>query len=934
MCGVGVFALPVAFQQAGLWTGVILTFLLGVVNAHSMMKLVKCSQFLCHQKALNEDTNKLDTIQPIRPVEKSRYDASDNAKNKREAVALKGIEEFEKGEAVEKRFTLNYGDMAHEAFATQQSKSLRRLAKPMKIAVNACIIGLQLGICSAFYIFVVDHAKEVLDVLFSTELSRDTLFFTILPFFILIATVRSLVVLSWIGLIGNVLVVSAILIILGQMLFMEHTPLSYLPGFTGIEAATLAAGSIVYAYAAQAVVLPLENKMRKPRDMLGVCGVISTSVIIISFLYNITGFLGYVTYGDSLKGSITLNLTNSPLDFSVKLMLLLMTYCGYLIQHYPIVEMLWPTVQNRFKNASDKAILAVDYALRYAVVVLSFGLAYVIPNFKDIVPFIGVTTGMMIALVFPPLLETVVFIEKWRNGSVVALETVYYAVRISFELIRNPFLNQYKYIMTSAEEEQLTGLRSSYAFINLTKAICGVGIFALPVAYLQSGLWAGIILTVVLAFVNWHNMVKLVVCSQYLSKKKLERSRREKSEHNKSSNQSATTESVTTNEPEKVYKSLESTTTELEKEHKTVKSTSTSESETSQSTRERRISLSFGDMAEEAFASKETKTLRDMAKPIKFVSNACILGLQVGICSAYYVFVAEHLQEGTKYIFSVYVSRNLSFLILLPFFILLTSVRNLTLLSWIGLAGNILLAIAIISIDVKMIFMPHIPLSQLPSFTSIEGATSAAGTLIYALVGHAVVLALENKMRKPKDMLGPCGVISGVVIMLSILYAFTAVLGFITYGDRLRGSITLNLTNSWFDFTIKMSLMLMTYCGYLIQHYPVVETLWPFAQAYFEKINKLLLNYALRYAVVLLSFALACLIPNLENIIPFVGVTCGMMITLIFPALIEAVAFSDQWRRKSFMTLFFKVAVDVLYIILGLVFMVVGLFSRLIETHE
>ncbi|VDK43572.1 unnamed protein product [Cylicostephanus goldi] len=219
MCGVGVFALPVAFQQAGLWTGVILTFLLGVVNAHSMMKLVKCSQYLCHQKALNEETNKLDTIQPVRPMEKSRYDASDNAKNKPEAVALKkDFEEFEKGESVEKRFTLNYGDMAHEAFATQQSKSLRRLAKPMKIAVNACIIGLQLGICSAFYIFVVDHAKEVLDFLFSTELSRDTLFFTILPFFILIATVRSLVVLSWIGLIGNVLVVAAILIILGVSL--------------------------------------------------------------------------------------------------------------------------------------------------------------------------------------------------------------------------------------------------------------------------------------------------------------------------------------------------------------------------------------------------------------------------------------------------------------------------------------------------------------------------------------------------------------------------------------------------------------------------------------------------------------------------------------------------------------------------------------------
>ncbi|VDK51329.1 unnamed protein product [Cylicostephanus goldi] len=96
-----------------------------------------------------------------------------------------------------------------------------------------------------------------------------------------------------------------------------------------------------------------------------------------------------------------------------------------------------------------------------------------------------------------------------------------------------------------------------------------------------------------------------------------------------------------------------------------------------------------------------------------------------------------------------------------------------------------------------MMFMPHTHVSELPSFTSVEGATSAAGALIFALVGHAVVLALENKMRKPQDMLGPCGVISGVVVMLSILYAVTGFLGYVSYGESLRGSITLNLTNCW-----------------------------------------------------------------------------------------------------------------------------------------
>ncbi|KHJ91766.1 transmembrane amino acid transporter protein [Oesophagostomum dentatum] len=307
MCGVGVFALPVAFQQAGLWTGTVLAFALGVVNAQSMTKLVKCSQYLGSRKETEKDISKSDeaAVPMISLSEKdtSKTDPEDNTTHSHTKS---------EGGGVEKRVALNYGNMAHEAFASKESESLRNLAKPAKIFVNICIIGLQVGFCSSYYIFVVDHAKEAIDYLFSTEISRDTLFFSVLPFFILIASVRSLAVLSWIGLLGNILVISSIVIIIGQMLFMDHIPLSQLPAFASIEGATLAAGSIIYAYSAQGVVLPLENKMKKPKDMLGPLGVISTSVAFISVVYTTTGFLGYVTYGDKLKGSITLNLTNSP----------------------------------------------------------------------------------------------------------------------------------------------------------------------------------------------------------------------------------------------------------------------------------------------------------------------------------------------------------------------------------------------------------------------------------------------------------------------------------------------------------------------------------------------------------------------------------------------------------------------------------------------
>ncbi|KAK6050491.1 hypothetical protein COOONC_12002 [Cooperia oncophora] len=216
--------------------------------------------------------------------------------------------------------------------------------------------------------------------------------------------------------------------------------------------------------------------MRNPHRMLGIFGVISTGVGFICALYTVTAILGYITYGSELKGSITLNLSDDPLDFSVKVMLLLMTYCGYLIQHYPIFQTIWPLMQRRLSTMPKCISLIANYTTRYATVevnqlhalsmrvadtvrattspnnqsslkpssrlppqptrphlscsvtltdiflflsVLNYFvlvlLACSIPNLAEIIPIIGVTTGMLLAFVFPAVLESVVFWDQWRE---------------------------------------------------------------------------------------------------------------------------------------------------------------------------------------------------------------------------------------------------------------------------------------------------------------------------------------------------------------------------------------------------------------------------------------------------------------------------------------------------------------------------------------
>ncbi|KAJ1345905.1 hypothetical protein KIN20_000539 [Parelaphostrongylus tenuis] len=418
MCGVGVFALPSAFQQAGLWMGVALTFGLGLANAHCMIKLVRCSQYLSELKSsytkndISPDRYRTSSTRAgTRGKEQlSRLDISDNNPESEAFHSDSGKEHSIN------RISLDYGSMAEEAFA-RRGVAIGKFKLVARILVNLCIIGLQTGICSVFYIFVIDHIKEMSDYLFSTNLNRNNLFFIMVPFFIVLTTVRSLNLMSWISCAGNVLVMGAIGVILVQLVFMPHISLRDLSGITTIEGTAISAGSIVYAFAAQAVVLPIENKMRSPQHMVGFFGVISTAVIFVGIVYVIIGSLGYITYGERVLGSITLNLTNSPLDLSVKVMLTLMTYCGYLIQHYPIVEMLWISIERHLHGRNQCVKSALNYAIRYTVVILSFALAYSIPNIKQMIPFVGVTTGMMLALVFPALLEFIVFYDDWRKES-------------------------------------------------------------------------------------------------------------------------------------------------------------------------------------------------------------------------------------------------------------------------------------------------------------------------------------------------------------------------------------------------------------------------------------------------------------------------------------------------------------------------------------
>ncbi|ETN73152.1 hypothetical protein NECAME_13610 [Necator americanus] len=89
----------------------------------------------------------------------------------------------------------------------------------------------------------------------------------------------SIRVMSYISLAGNVFMALSIILIFSQLLPAEHLT-AELPWFTNFRRVVLATGAVIYSFEGQALILPLENRMKHPSEMRGWTGVLSTGMAL------------------------------------------------------------------------------------------------------------------------------------------------------------------------------------------------------------------------------------------------------------------------------------------------------------------------------------------------------------------------------------------------------------------------------------------------------------------------------------------------------------------------------------------------------------------------------------------------------------------------------------------------------------------------------
>ncbi|KAI6171753.1 Aa-trans domain-containing protein [Aphelenchoides besseyi] len=359
MVGPGSLSLPLALKQGGLIAGATLIIILGFINNYCMLQLVQSSQHLSRKKGR----------------------------------------------------VLDYGTVAYESCA-MSFRSLRRYHS----FCNGSIVALQLGICSVLCVFLLEHIRQIAEHT-GFHLSTVTWNCIVLAPLILsniVRTLRNLVVLS---IVGNICISGALLYVIQYLIRQPHE-LTNLPYFTSVDGVLVAACTVLYSYEGQALILPMENKIRSPTKMLGTFGVISQGMFFITIIYTLSAFLGYATYGQDVKGSITLNLPESTETLVIKCIFMLTAYAGFGIQQYVIVDMTWPWIRDKLGLSGQTGLIRdhlPEAGYRTCLLMFELMIAIVVPTLDELIPCVGASVGMLLALAFPVIIHTLTFAPEWSG---------------------------------------------------------------------------------------------------------------------------------------------------------------------------------------------------------------------------------------------------------------------------------------------------------------------------------------------------------------------------------------------------------------------------------------------------------------------------------------------------------------------------------------
>ncbi|KAF5299700.1 hypothetical protein FQA39_LY11495 [Lamprigera yunnana] len=299
----------------------------------------------------------------------------------------------------------------------------------------------------------------------------------------------------------------------------------------------------------------------------------------------------------------------------------------------------------------------------------------------------------------------------------------------------------------------------------------------------------------------------------------------------------------------------------------------------------------YATTVELCFATGSPK-MQMFAPGMRLLVNLFLCLTQLGFCCVYFVFISSNVKQIMDYYGFVY---NLKYHMAVIFIPILLSclVRSLKYLAPLSVVANLLMLVGIV---ITMTYLCKKPFAKVDSFSSFSQLPLFFGTALFAFEGIGLVLPLENEMKKPSQFNRSFGVLNVGITMVIVLYVVLGLMAYLKYGNDIHGSVTLDLPqNELLAQAVKVIISTGILLTFALQFYIPIDIMFPSVRARFGPFSRpILVELIFRCILVVITFALAELIPYLDLFITLIGAFSSTTIALLIPPILEMVNMSSS----------------------------------------